>query len=306
MKFLHFPILVIVLLLLATLPSSHAHKVVTLTDANFSQVVNDYTKNVFVFFSAPWNQQCKKITPIWQQLSMEDEDNSVNDRVVIAEINAYENAETKSALQLSKKGIRYPTFILFPKTRKNFPTSFSSDQDGIYYDGDDDWSLEGFKRFLRKHSEHFGAPPTSPEELNSELSNLLVTLDDSNFTSFVSDPTKNVFVRFFAPWSGHCKHLAPTWHKLAQDPELIAYSRDHNNDVVIAEIDGTDTGNRQIFDEMMRAKHGVSFPTLTFFTKSKKKLGIHYGAVEGEGIDYGRGPRNVEELKKFIFEHAEH
>ena len=57
---------------------------------------------------------------------------------------------------------------------------------------------------------------------------------------------KTVFVKFYAPWCGHCKKLAPEWAKLEDE------------DVVVAEVDCTS-------EKRLCSKYGVKgFPTLKF------------------------------------------
>lgn len=41
-----------------------------------------------------------------------------------------------------------------------------------------------------------------------------IELTDETFASVIKQGTH--FVKFFAPWCGHCKHLAPTWDDLAK------------------------------------------------------------------------------------------
>ncbi|DBA03631.1 TPA: hypothetical protein N0F65_006810 [Lagenidium giganteum] len=106
----------------------------------------------------------------------------------------------------------------------------------------------------------------------------VVVLTPDNFDKVV-DGSKNVFIKFYAPWCGHCKSLAPTW-------DVVATSFKKEDKVVIAKVDADahrDLGER----------FGVSgFPTLKFFPE---------GSTDPE--DYSGG-RSEEDLTKYVNEQA--
>ncbi|KAL3805373.1 hypothetical protein HJC23_009080 [Cyclotella cryptica] len=88
---------------------------------------------------------------------------------------------------------------------------------------------------------------------------------------------KTVFIKFFAPWCGHCKAMAPDWEKLMADFEGSATQ-------LVAEFDCTADGHQAMCEE-----YGVQgFPTLKYGDPSDLQ-------------DY-QGPRQYEELKAFADE----
>ena len=100
----------------------------------------------------------------------------------------------------------------------------------------------------------------------------VVTLTTDNFDSIVLDATKDVFVKFYAPWCGHCVRMQPAWEELAKA----------NTGAVIAELDADKYG-------AVSQKFGVrGFPTIKLFTKADKS-----------GKDF-KGARDFKSLADFV------
>ena len=88
----------------------------------------------------------------------------------------------------------------------------------------------------------------------------LTVIVGTNFERIVNDPTKDVFVKYYAPWCGHCKALAPTWEELAESVASV-------DDLVIAKFDAT---ANEVAGLQIRG-----YPTLKFYPKDNK-AGIDY------------------------------
>jgi len=85
-------------------------------------------------------------------------------------------------------------------------------------------------------------------------------------------------MKYYAPWCGHCKKLAPIWDELGEAYKDV-------KDLVIAKFDAT-----------ANEADGVEirgYPTLIFYPKDKK-----------EGVDYS-GERELKDFKKWLSENSE-
>jgi thiol-disulfide isomerase/thioredoxin len=88
---------------------------------------------------------------------------------------------------------------------------------------------------------------TSPPHFANALQ---LTVD--NFEAMTEG--KNVFIKMFAPWCGHCRAMADDWKKLEDD------WKDHEV-ALIAEVDCTSDGGQPICEEYYQVD---GFPTLLF------------------------------------------
>lgn len=102
-------------------------------------------------------------------------------------------------------------------------------------------------------------PPVTQEDV--------VIVVGKTFDEIVRDPTKDVLVKFYAPWCGHCKALAPVWDELAAELKDV-------KDLVIAKFDST-----------ANEVEGVDirgYPTLKFYPRENKS-GIDYEGERAKG-----------------------
>ena len=104
----------------------------------------------------------------------------------------------------------------------------------------------------------------------------LVSLTDETFKQYKEKPTA-MLVKFFAPWCGHCKRLAPTYAELAD-------AMKENEKIIIAEVN-CEENKKTCQENEIRG-----YPTVKLFQ----------GA---ETIKYDK-QRTIEDFKAFIADHV--
>ena len=99
------------------------------------------------------------------------------------------------------------------------------------------------------------------ETININQSPLMLTVED--FDRLVVDKQtskvkegKPWFIKFYAPWCGHCKKLAPTWEEFHQK---------HGSEINVAKVDCTNEDSNELC-----AQFGIrGYPTLMFLKEGK-------------------------------------
>jgi len=147
----------------------------------------------------------------------------------------------------------------------------------FHWDGDISHLCVGCMRdFLGQFREGKLEPHLKSEPIPEEQGALTV-LVGKNWEQVVKDETKDVLVKYYAPWCGHCKKLAPIWDELAEEVKDI-------EDLLIAKFDAT-----------ANEVAGLSikgYPTLKYYPKDNKA-----------GVDYSGG-RELNDFKNFLSENS--
>lgn len=121
------------------------------------------------------------------------------------------------------------------------------------------------------------------EDSETDDSNKIDNLEELTAETFDNAIQKGVaFVKFFAPWCGHCKRLSPTWNSLRE--------KFHNHNIVnIFKVDCNSESNK----DLCNSEKIDSFPTL-FIYKDGVKISEYVGT------------RSIEDLTDFVNKHIGH
>lgn len=123
--------------------------------------------------------------------------------------------------------------------------------------------------------------PTEEEIASREV----VKLVAHNYMDVLNQTQKDVFIKYYAPWCGHCKKLAPIWDELAG----IYESKSADSEVVIADIDHT-------LNDVDTPFMIEGYPTLIFYPANGEidpKTGLRKAIVF-------EGARDLDTLIEFV------
>ncbi|KAJ3572597.1 hypothetical protein NP233_g2977 [Leucocoprinus birnbaumii] len=220
----------LVLTTLALVSSAASVQLQQLTPANFKESTE---KGLwFVEHFSPFCVHCRRFAPTWEKLVGESE--SEIPSVHLAQVDCSVHGDL-----CEENGVKgYPSLFMFENGKKLEE-----------YNGNRD--LKDLKDFMRRYVKDGKATVEVDEP---ELPNLntqgrvLPIHDPATFTSVLEQGP--AFVKFYAPWCGHCKKLAPTWVQLAAHMK---------NKVTIAEVDCDAHGS------LCASQKIQGYPTLVYY-----------------------------------------
>ncbi|EFO24730.2 Pdia4 protein [Loa loa] len=178
----------------------------------------------------------------------------------------YAKAAKKLKVPLAKVDAVVETKLAETYNIKGFPTLklWRSGKDPIDYNGGRE-SDEIVQWVSEKTDPTYESPSSAVAKLTKEVFSEFITLH------------RLVLIKFYAPWCGHCKKLAPEYEKAAKKLK--------GTDIMLAEVDSTTEKN-------LSAEFDITgYPTLYIFRNGKK-------------FDY-KGPRDAEGIVKYMLEQAE-
>ncbi|ODV61800.1 thioredoxin-domain-containing protein [Ascoidea rubescens DSM 1968] len=252
----------LIFLLVAIFALIEASSVIEADNKSFNDLVVKSGKYSFVKFYASWCGHCKKLEPIFDELSDVYKN---TDEIQIIKIDADKNSKIGK-----KYGIEsYPTLKLF-KPNDPIPVPYEKARD-----------INAFKDFIYENSNVYVYTPKSENDNNIKI------LHDDNFEKELLNNNNSKFIAITATWCGHCKNLKPIWYKLSK-----LFKSDFKS-IEIYEVPTSD------YDaDLIKKTFGVSgFPTIIYLPSNIKDTN-----ELTEKYEVYRGGRSIENFIEFINE----
>eukprot|EP01012_Entosiphon_sulcatum_P030678 TRINITY_DN37_c0_g1_i1.p1 TRINITY_DN37_c0_g1~~TRINITY_DN37_c0_g1_i1.p1 ORF type:complete len:496 (+),score=126.46 TRINITY_DN37_c0_g1_i1:51-1490(+) len=193
--------------------------------------------------------------------------------------------EGKGVLSLVHlNGVQYKQMVTKMALSGNvFPAFAIETTDGTHYAFPEDSTItaENFRAWLEQYKSGTlrASIKSEPIPANAHDTDNVRILVGNNFEEVVLQSNKDVLIEFYAPWCGHCKHLAPIYGELATELKDV-------DSIVIAKMDATAN------DAPVPGFQVSGFPTIKFVSSSHR-------------ITEYDGPRTKEGFLEFLKKNAD-
>ena len=230
----------------------------------------------FVEHYSPYCGHCKAFKPTWDQLVVESEKEIPSVR--LSTINCATHGGAYQVSFLLERMFKFVLDLCARNGIEGWPTMLMFDQGKIVGQFKGARELDSLKEFIKLYVDEEPEtstadtssikPPSVPSPVINPTGEILSLNRDLFTTTLSKGPA---FIKFFAPWCGHCKNLAPIWEQLA---------RHMKNKLTIAEVNCEDNTS------LCKSLSIEGYPTLIFFDSN------------GVRTEY-RGGRKLDQLKAF-------
>ncbi|ETV90001.1 protein disulfide-isomerase domain [Aphanomyces invadans] len=163
-----------------------------------------------VKFYAPWCGHCKSLAPVFDKLTSDEalkgKDVHIGKVDCTVEKTVCQRFDVKS----------YPTLKVVTE-KLSFDYVGQRDRSAMV-----EFALGGYKSSLGEDVLTLAQfqEKTKREEqelIDAEKASMVVTLSSTSFDEHVHEKSAPWLLKFYAPWCGHCKRLAPVWDKLSAE-----------------------------------------------------------------------------------------
>ncbi|KAG6836914.1 hypothetical protein H0H93_001280 [Arthromyces matolae] len=151
----------------------------------------------FIEFFSPYCGHCRNFAPTWEKLVEAVADQKLPVTLAQVDCSAYGDL-------CGSQNVRgYPTMFMYNNGRTTDDDKFS-----------DDRTVDLLLEFIGKYTPNDPPPEREPQKPIANVNGEVLSLTSATFDATLAQG--HMFVKFFAPWCGHCKKLAPVWKSLAK------------------------------------------------------------------------------------------
>uniref|UniRef100_A0AAV1U5J3 Thioredoxin domain-containing protein n=1 Tax=Peronospora matthiolae TaxID=2874970 RepID=A0AAV1U5J3_9STRA len=256
---------------------------VSLTEATFDHETS--TGVWFIKFYAPWCSHCKQLAPTIDALSTAKELRDTD--VHVANVDC---TTERSVCERFSVG-SYPTLkvVAHGKSydyngRRDVPTMATFATHG--YKTEFGEQVLSYPEYVEQRK------AAAAEQQENERQSAVVQLTTASFERQVLGSNSPWLIKFYAPWCGHCKRLAPTWNKLSRTLQ------ENGSQTHVAKVDCT--VHRRVCSrfgvhgypslvyiregQVYRYKGGRSLPAFLDFVESGWETAESTGPIPDEGF----------------------